>query len=197
MKLSKKRSTKRSYRKASPKKRVSHRKRASPKKRVSHRKKPSYRKKVSQSKRASPGTHHRISFRFAGDCSIEAFRDACGLGQVEEVRLMLSSCDNPRVLADDEHALVRACDGGHAEVLRLLIQHGADIHAGEELLLQEASSRGDVEITRVLLENGANVNVDRGTVIRHAYPSTEMLNLLSFYGADLEIVFGADTKPAR
>jgi hypothetical protein len=103
MKLSKKRSTKRSYRKASPKKRVSHRKRASPKKRVSHRKKPSYRKKVSQSKRASPGTRHRVSFRFGDSIDSEHVTMASVLRDQELLNARLKHIRDS--LADDHRRL--------------------------------------------------------------------------------------------
>ena len=115
MKLSKKRSTKRSYRKASPKKRVSHRKRASPKKRVSHRKRASpkkrvshrkrtsYRKKVSRSKRASPGTRHRVSFRFGDSIDPEHVNAPSVVRGRELVYIRLSRIRDG--LADDHRRL--------------------------------------------------------------------------------------------
>jgi ankyrin repeat protein len=51
-----------------------------------------------------------------------------------------------------------AAEHGHAEVARVLLEHGADIEAKHiETSLHYAAKRGHEEVVRVLLEHGADV----------------------------------------
>jgi ankyrin repeat protein len=50
---------------------------------------------------------------------------------------------------------------GHLEIVKLLLEHGADVNAKMEGLgtaLHLAASNGHLEIVKLLLENGADVN---------------------------------------
>ena len=51
-----------------------------------------------------------------------------------------------------------AAHGGHIETVRLLIAHGADITADNNLAFRWASSNGYTEMVKFLIANGATLN---------------------------------------
>lgn len=84
-------------------------------------------------------------------------------GSVETVRLLLGR--GARVDAVEERQghtpLMRAIGGKHVEVVRALLQSGADVHArskGGYTPLLFAAQEGDLESARLLLASGARVN---------------------------------------
>ena len=56
-----------------------------------------------------------------------------------------------------------AVQGGHLKVIKLLIDHGADMDAKgakrEDTPLHWASMAGRIEVAKLLLENGANITI--------------------------------------
>ena len=58
-------------------------------------------------------------------------------------------------------ALHLAAANGHVDVVKVLIQNGADVNAVDEYkftALHLAARHGHVDIAKVLIENGADVN---------------------------------------
>ena len=98
-------------------------------------------------------------------------------------------------------ALHLAINQGHAEVLRLLLEHwmweyGADSrgHYGMSTLMYAAAA-GDLEMARLLLENGVPVNgqTDVGTtalMFAAAFGHVEIVRFLVESGADIHILNG-------
>ena len=85
-----------------------------------------------------------------------------------------------------------ACVNDHLDVVRYLVEQGADIekcnHTGPPIIW--ASSRGCLEVTRYLLEQGANRDKadDLGKTPLHfaaIHGHLEIAKLLMVYGADL------------
>ena len=65
-----------------------------------------------------------------------------------------------------ESALTLACYKGHLEMVRFLLEAGADQeHKTDEMhtALMEASMDGHVEVARLLLDSGAQVSIRDGT----------------------------------
>jgi len=93
----------------------------------------------------------------------QPFQAAIQSGSVDQVAALLS--ENPALLEQrDENnltPLILAAANGQAAVVRLLLERGADIAAGDtegSNALHNAAATGQLEIVRILLENGSNIN---------------------------------------
>jgi ankyrin repeat protein len=53
-----------------------------------------------------------------------------------------------------------ASENGHADVVRLLLKYGANVHANDEVTLVVASENGHADVVRLLLKYGADVHAD-------------------------------------
>lgn len=102
------------------------------------------------------------------------------------------------------NALKRAAVKGHASMVELLLNHGADVNfEGDRggLLINCASCSGSAALVRLLLENGAVVNSRTPqTYAPLIYAasnrdSDEMMRVLLEYGADVDSV-GAENRTA-
>ena len=71
-------------------------------------------------------------------------------------------------------ALMRACKSGNGDVVRLLVDGGADVNAeprrSGDTALMCACERGNVYVVRLLVDGGASINHvgDRGTALTRA-----------------------------
>lgn len=103
---------------------------------------------------------------------------ACGVGDVEGAKWFIDACEDKTQLCksrvpfweDYENPLVVACFQGHTEVVRLLIDAGADPDAPFEMDVADekvkqwghplwyAANRGHYDVVKLLLERGANPN---------------------------------------
>ena len=103
---------------------------------------------------------------------------ACGVGDVEGAQRFIDACEDKTQLctskepfwADYDNPLVVACFQGHTEIVRLLIDAGADPDspfeidvAGEQVKqwghpLWLAANRGHYEVVKLLIESGASPN---------------------------------------
>jgi len=61
-----------------------------------------------------------------------------------------------------------ASENGHLEVVKFLVEKGADIHANDDYALQLASGNGHLEVVKFLVEKGANIHVNNDDVLRLA-----------------------------
>jgi len=104
------------------------------------------------------------------------FWAACGNGQVEKVQSFLRMFPYLAQAEDPENrksALRHAVAGGHTEIIKLLIDHGADPNesdASEGTPLVQATKLGNLKVIQTLVENGADVNfkeIGHGPVAIH------------------------------
>ena len=99
----------------------------------------------------------------AGD-NAENLADVAKRGDLEAVgRLLESGVDVDT--EDNKHhatALMWAAHEGHPDIVRLLIEHGAEINkrkATSETALWFAAQKGQLEAMKVLVQHGADVNI--------------------------------------
>ena len=76
--------------------------------------------------------------------------------------------EGANVHAGNDYALRYASENGHTQVVKLLLEHGANVHVYDDYALREASECGHTDIVKLLLEHGANVHADNNYALRHA-----------------------------
>ncbi|ETR68205.1 MAG: hypothetical protein OMM_10763, partial [Candidatus Magnetoglobus multicellularis str. Araruama] len=102
---------------------------------------------------------------------------ASGKGNIEEVTKLLKEGVN--IAAHDSEwntPLMKASENGHLEIVKLLIENGADISiqqsiAPEYTALIVASIKGHLEIVKYLVEHGAHIStsdIEGMTAVKHA-----------------------------
>jgi ankyrin repeat protein len=103
-----------------------------------------------------------------------ALQSACRSGSIESVRLMVNHGTDLDPIDRRRNALHDAASHGHAEILLLMLENGAQVNATDgrsETALQKASAQGHTEAVQVLLEYGAQVNATgdySGTALQEA-----------------------------
>ena len=119
--------------------------------------------------------------------------EAAGKGHTEVVVELLNAGASPNVrTGDGTTALREATVNNQEDVVRILLEHGADVNAKEDIFgttcLMEAARVGSVPIVKLLLQHGADVNAmeDTGfTALTEASLRGHLtvVNLLKQYGA--------------
>jgi len=62
------------------------------------------------------------------------------------------------VHAKDDQALLLAAENGHVETVKVLLEHGADYHAKNDRALQSAASHGHIDVISLFLDRIDNVS---------------------------------------
>jgi len=129
-----------------------------------------------------------------------------GMGDKQKVRMLIAAGANVNAKTKLEKTplLVAAAHDGYADVLRLLIDKGADLKAVDvrgSNALHNAAATGNAEMVRLLLDKGIDANTrDKGdgTALQNAASaaSPEAIKLLLAKGADPKIAntFGGEVK---
>jgi ankyrin repeat protein len=128
--------------------------------------------------KAGADANHRLSF------GQTIFDEACYDGGLELIPLLLASGADPNASCGkcDYFALNRAVSAGRLDVVRLLIQHKADINGlddDDETALIHASGLLRHEIVQFLLEKGADVGaktLGKATALHRAVSSAVFQN---------------------
>ena len=66
---------------------------------------------------------------------------------------------------DNDFAFRFASEFGHLETVKFLVEQGANIHANNDSALRTASLNGHLEIVKYLVEQGADIHVDNDEAI--------------------------------
>ena len=69
---------------------------------------------------------------------------------------------------DKDLALKAASLRGHLEIVKYLVENGADIHAEKDVALRSASFKGHLDIVKFLVENGADIHARNYDALRKA-----------------------------
>ncbi|MDA1191162.1 MAG: sigma-70 family RNA polymerase sigma factor [Candidatus Poribacteria bacterium] len=122
---------------------------------------------------------------------------AAATGDLDAVRRFVS--DNSSCVHERDpiwlHPLTAATYGGFVEVVKTLLEAGADPNARDKMYqgggsLHSASMQGNIEIARMLLEHGANPSHwmdSSGTPMMFAQQHADMLQLMYGYGGVMDI----------
>ena len=139
----------------------------------------------------------------ASDSDITAFIKAAEGGDLETVRSLIGRVDVNAEHKDHGRALKRAIVKGHPEIVRFLIENGADVnHAGRFkytplFALTWAKHDSVVEIAKLLVRAGADVEASADTQVGYLTPlilaaakpnQLETLALLIEAGADVKAI---------
>jgi len=133
---------------------------------------------------------------------VDLFHKAVYLNYIEKVREMIDSGINVNVESEvnKETALAMAVEYGHLELVKLLLESGAEVNQVSTkkkypiTALGQAARMGYFEIAELLIEKGADVNFssseDNNSILQYAVYSesrtrNQMIELLKKNGADI------------
>ncbi|KAI9893551.1 MAG: hypothetical protein M1814_006347 [Vezdaea aestivalis] len=133
-------------------------------------------------------------YRSRQGLSVGLIHMASEYGLVSSIKKLLGSGEMPNLEGGRFcFPLIAASIKNHKEIVKLLLENGADIHAKGnygETALHEAASRGHEAIIKLLLENGADIHAksDYGETALHKATSRgheAIIKLLLENGADI------------
>uniref|UniRef100_A0A8C8RDG0 Ankyrin repeat and SOCS box containing 3 n=1 Tax=Pelusios castaneus TaxID=367368 RepID=A0A8C8RDG0_9SAUR len=141
---------------------------------------------------AAPSDNYIKSKTYEGTCALHL---SANRGCLESVTVLLEAGADPNdVSCEAPTPLFLAVENGHAEIIKLLLQHRANINGSHSWSgwnsLHQASFQGHTEILKLLLEQGANKECvdDFGITplfIAAQYGKLESLRILISYGANV------------
>ncbi|KFV05221.1 Ankyrin repeat and SOCS box protein 3 [Tauraco erythrolophus] len=142
--------------------------------------------------RAAPSDDYINLKTFEGLCALHL---SARYGSLESVRVLLEAGADPNeVTTEATTALFLAVENEHVDVVKLLLQHGANVKGPHSWSgwnsLHQASFQGCTEIMKILLEKGASEECvdDFGITplfVAAQYGQLESLRLLISHGADI------------
>ena len=121
---------------------------------------------------------------------------ASGWGQIGGVRKFLNEIGEYGTQSIKNLALLNASGRGHLDVVRLLLENGADVNAADisgNTALMRASENGHTDVVRLLLEKGVDVNAvynhgETALMRASAWGHLDAVRLLLEKGADVNAV---------
>ncbi|OWZ19125.1 TKL protein kinase [Phytophthora megakarya] len=132
---------------------------------------------ISSTRSTSAGLEQRVTELHVDDTEFEA-RSTATTGEIASLSRAQADTESGRRVAEDQRdqvtpevntatndgrtALTLAAEEGHLEIVRLLLDHGANVNTTDsetQTPLMKASYRGHEEIVRLLLVNGAAVDI--------------------------------------
>ena len=87
----------------------------------------------------------------------------------------------------NDEALIYASSNGHLDVVKYLVDHGANVNADDDEALIWASKNGHLDVVEYLVDNGANVNAEDDYALRLASENghTDIVKYLVDHGANI------------
>ena len=83
-------------------------------------------------------------------------------------------------IKDKEACLMWAAENDYLDVLKYLVERGADIHTQYDYALRWAAGKRHLDVVKYLVENGANIHANNNYALRAAekYGHTEIFGYL-------------------
>ncbi|KAK6088814.1 hypothetical protein SCUP234_00018 [Seiridium cupressi] len=136
----------------------------------------------------------------------ESLYDAADMEKTWAVQLLLEKFGADPNAQGDEYgnALTASAYDGTLPIMKILLDHGADVNSPVGWALQTAATEGHVEVVRELLVRGANVNALasnsnflQGTALQGAceFGREEIVDMLLAAGANPNLGGGEDAHP--
>jgi len=90
----------------------------------------------------------------------------------------------------DTTVLRDAARDGNTTAVRVLLEHGADVHGWDDYALRLAAEKGHCKIVRLLLEYGADVHAENDWALSMAASNEheKVVKVLLQHGADLDVI---------
>ena len=100
---------------------------------------------------------HARNGRILNDLVIDFFNFIRN-GDIELIKFSLKY-GNIDIHAKNDHALRLAVKKGHFQVVKILLEYGANVHAKNDEALRIAIKNKDIDLVNMLLNHGANINI--------------------------------------
>ncbi len=115
------------------------------------------------------------------------------------IKLLLKNGANPNSCNNLQSPLIGASRNGYYEIVKLLVENGADVNLADGGKATALLCANDVKITKYLIDKGANVkakNIDGRTVLMHVVccremnttEKNELISLLIEKGVEINVV---------
>ncbi|KAJ3037036.1 hypothetical protein HDV00_002104 [Rhizophlyctis rosea] len=116
------------------------------------------------------------------------FLESCKRRSLEMVRLLAKHGGKTLIDVNNGQALQEAAMTGRADVMRVLLESGADTCVLGDSALQYASASGFVDVVKLLVERGADVHLDRDEALFKAIKAGHagVVEVLLDAGANVE-----------
>ena len=110
--------------------------------------------------------------------------------KINNLGLLQYLIENNFISKDD--ALIYASSKGHLEVVKYLVDHGANVNAQDDYALRSAARNGHLDVIKYLVGHGANVNAqDDGALIWASLKGyTDIVNFLEEKSGPRRKIFG-------
>jgi ankyrin repeat protein len=88
--------------------------------------------------------------------------------------------------ADNDYALRWSSQNGHVEVVKFLIEKGANIHVDSDQILRLSSQYGRIELIKFLIENGADIHAKNDYALKWSSRNGHIEVVKILLNSDLE-----------
>ncbi|MCK5605114.1 ankyrin repeat domain-containing protein [Candidatus Pacearchaeota archaeon] len=97
------------------------------------------------------------------------------------------------------HDLIKFCDAGNVDMVKLLLDNGADVESFDNRAIRWASQSGRYEVVKLLIKYGANIHSSNNSALKDAsyYGHYEVVKLLLDNGDDAHFYYKTELRLAK
>ena len=128
----------------------------------------------------------------------DAFFKAVAINAIDIVKYLTETVPDI-ISAYDNYAVQSACERGYLELVKVLVENGANIH---NKALRKACENGNLHIVQFLVEKGVDIHAQQDLALREAAKRNhfQLVEFLLQSGADVhaknDLIFDFITNPA-